>query len=235
MILIEEKMPLGQSIARQLQEMIRSGELKPGDKIPSQRVLSDQLKVSRPSLREALLTLETLGLVRTLPARGTFVVDPEEQNSSIPGSWRYGDKFSIRDVFQSRILIEGELCRLATSALDEATLDALDAANDAFEAAWKQGDLMAHVEADLNFHRTIARGCTNLMLRRLYQSVQQLLTESQRQPIPNTEPARMAQSIEEHRNIVSALRDGDANRASDAMRAHISNTAHCAGVELENV
>lgn len=231
MNLMDNKVPLGQAIARKLQDMIRSGELQPGEKIPSQRVLSEQLKVSRPSLREALLTLETLGLVRTLPARGTFVVDPEEDNGT-PRTWRYGDTYDIKDVFQSRILIEGELCRLSAGSLSAATLDALESANQAFEDAWNNGDLMAHVEADLRFHRTIAEACNNLMLKRLYQSVQDLLSESQRQPIPHTEPARMAQSISEHRLILEALRQGDSDQACQAMRNHINNTAVCAGVQL---
>lgn len=224
-------MPVGQAIARKLQEMIRSGELVPGQKIPSQRVLSEQLKVSRPSLREALMTLETLGLVRTLPARGTFVVDPE-QDDAAPRMWRYDDSYSLLDVFQSRVLIEGELCRLSAGTLSEAVLQSLESANEAFEQAWRAEDLIAHVEADLRFHRTIAENCSNLMLRRLYQSVQELLTESQRQPIPNTESERMAQSMAEHREILRGLRQGDADMACQAMRTHISNTAHCAGVEL---
>ncbi len=229
---METKLPIGQAIARQLQEMIRSGELKPGEKFPSQRVLSERLKVSRPSLREALLTLETLGLVRTLPARGTFVVDPDAAGSgSAAGIWRYHDSYSIREVFQSRILIESELCRLSASALNKATLDALESANGAFEDAWGKGDLMAHAEADLLFHRTIAASCPNRMLQRLYYSVQDLLTETQRQPIPNTEPTRMTQSIAEHRNIITAFRQADPELACRAMRSHIHNTARCAGIE----
>ena len=62
--------------------------------------------------------------------------------------------------------------------------------------------------------------------------MQELLTESQRQPIPNTEAGRMAQSMAEHREILNGLRLGDAEMACKAMRTHISNTARCAGIEL---
>lgn len=234
MSFIDNKLPVAQAIAKQLQEMIRSGALKPGEKLASQRVLSEQLNVSRPSLREALLTLETLGLVRTLPARGTFVVDPEDDDaSSTSGIWRYNDSYSIDDVFQTRILIESELCRLSATTFSPASLDALESANRTFEETWEKGDLMAHVEADLQFHRMIATCCPNKMLQRLYYSVQNLLTESQRQPIPNTEPARMAQSIAEHKDIIAALRKADPDLASKAMRSHILNTARCAGVEAD--
>ncbi|WP_237399726.1 FadR/GntR family transcriptional regulator [Rhodovulum visakhapatnamense] len=231
MISHDDKVPVAQATARHLQEMIRSGELKRGEKMPSQRVLSDRLKVSRPTLREALLTLETLGLVRTLPARGTFVVDPEGEDR-LPSPWRYDGAFSIGDVFQSRLLIETELCRLAAGHLGAADLDVLEHANATFESAWNQGDLVAHVEADLRLHETIARACPNRMLWRLYQSVQSLLTESQRQPVPNTACARMAQSIAEHRQIIAALRAGDGAGSAAAMGAHIRNTASSAGIVL---
>ena len=225
-----EKVSVTQTVARRLQEMIRSGELPPGEKMPSQRVLSERLGVSRPSLREALLTLETLGLVRTLPARGTFVVD--RSSEAMPQNvWRYEDQ-SIRDVFQTRILLEGELCRLAAGRVDAQTLDYLAQANADFEEAWTQGDLVAHVEADLRFHSAIAEACPNRMLRRLFHSVEHLLTESQRQPIPNTARDRMQQSMREHRAILSSLRRGDAALAETAMRAHIRNTAACAGITV---
>lgn len=227
-----EKTPVTQTIARRLQEMIRTGELKKGEKIPSQRVLSERLKVSRPSLREALLTLETLGLVRTLPARGTFVVDRDGETGP-QNVWRYDDAYSITDVFQSRLLIEAELARLAAGRLDADEMARLEEAAAEFEEAWRQGDLVAHVEADLRFHRAIADASPNKMLRRLYYSVHDLLTESQRQPIPNTARDRMAQSMQEHRDIMSALRSGDGERAEAAMRLHIKNTAACAGAALQ--
>jgi len=74
---------LPQSVAREIQEMIQSGALKPGEKIPSQREFSQKFGVSRASLREALLTLETLGLIKTEAGRGTFVTDPS--NVTKPG------------------------------------------------------------------------------------------------------------------------------------------------------
>lgn len=225
-----EKTPVAQAMAKRLQDMIRSGELKVGERIPSQRVLAERFNVSRPTLREALLTLETLGLIHTLPARGTFVADPET-NIRAPARWRFEDH-SLLDVFQSRILIEGELARLAAPHIDAESLGALQSAAAEFESAWTRGDLVAHVEADLAFHSAIAQACPNLMLRRLYQSVQDLLTESQRQPIPNTARARMDQSIAEHSAILAALAEGDEKAAERAMRLHISNTALSAGVTL---
>ena len=219
-----------QAVAATLQEMIRSGVLKPDEKIPSQRVLSEQLQVSRASLREALLTLETLGLVRTYPARGTFVTGP--QDAAGPQPWRFDGQVRIGDVFQTRALVETELCRLAAPYVTPDIVAALEQATTAFETAWSAGDLVGHVEADLRFHALIVETCPNPMLRDFYRSVRDLMTESQRVPIPNTAVARMQASIREHRAILEALGRQDGPAAAAAMQDHIRNTAACAGVSL---
>lgn len=221
------KGPVAQGVASRLQEMIRSGEWKPGQKLPSQRVLSEQLRVSRPTLREALMTLETLGLIQTLPARGTVVLDPASQAPR--ATWRYDAAHDLRHVFQTRLLIEGEMCRLAAEAIDPEAIAALTAAADSFENAWQRGDLVAHVEADLALHQAIADACPNRVLASVYGNLQHLLSETQRQPIPNTDPGRMEQSIAEHRAIVAALAIRDAEAACQRMQDHIRNTARCSG------
>lgn len=228
-----DRTPVPQTIARTLQEMIRTGELAPDQKIPSQRALSERLKVSRASLREALLTLETLGLVRTLPARGTFVTGPATRPQKGATAWRYGSDVSLREVFQSRLLIEAELCRLAASSISPDQVAALHAVSRDFERTWNEGDLLAHVEADLAFHRLICDACPNRMLRDLYNSIQALVTETQRQPIPNTATDRMAVSIAEHRAIAAALEARDPASARTRMTTHIRNTAACAGIALD--
>ena len=108
----------------------------------------------------------------------------------------------------------------------------LNAAAQAFEEAWAAGDLVAHVEADLAFHLGIATACPNRMLSNLYRTVRQLVTETQRHPIPNTNPDRMLQSIAEHWAIVEALDRGDSRAAGERMHDHVRNTARGAGVEL---
>ncbi|GAA4228573.1 FadR family transcriptional regulator [Sagittula sp. NFXS13] len=224
------KLPVTEVITRRIQEMIRSGEFPPDAKLPSQRVLADRLGVSRPSLREALLTLETLGLIRTLPARGTFVVG--EKDTKAPMAWRFGNSFSLLEVFQTRLVVEVELCRLAAPQMTDDQLARLNAAATRFEEAWRSGDLVSHVAADLAFHAQIAEACPNGMLRAFYQSITDMLTESQRAPIPRTEVDRMEASIAEHRDIYSALQAGCASDAADAMRAHIRNTGRIAGLTL---
>jgi GntR family transcriptional repressor for pyruvate dehydrogenase complex len=223
-----------QSVARQIQTMIQAGQLKPGEKIPSQREFSQKFGISRASLREALLTLETLGLLKTEAGRGTFVTDAsrgESSQSSSMAPWRYSDSYSVFDVFQTRILLEGEIARLSAGRLSQAQLEKMEKATQTMEECWASQDLLANVEADLEFHATIVSACANTMLKALYQTVRDQVTETQRQPIPITDPERMRQSIAEHRRIIAALRANDGYDARSEMEAHIRNTARCAGLQ----
>jgi GntR family transcriptional repressor for pyruvate dehydrogenase complex len=211
--------------------MLLNGALKAGDRIPSQRVLSDQFKVSRASLREALLTLETLGLVKTEPGRGTFVTAGRPEPDGIL-KWRYSDSFSMTDVFETRVMLEGQIVENAATTMDPTALAMLCAATDEMERCWQAGNLLANVEADLRFHSTIAQCCANRMLQTLYETIQSLLNETQRQPIPRTNSARMRASLAEHREIIAALEVGDGKSAKITMQRHITNTADCAGIVL---
>jgi GntR family transcriptional repressor for pyruvate dehydrogenase complex len=223
-----------QSVAREIQTMIRSGALKAGEKIPSQREFSQTLGVSRASLREALLTLETLGLLKTEMGRGTFVATPAEgasHSGAHMAPWRYSDSYSVFDVFQTRILLEGEIARLSAGRLTQLQLEKMEKATQTMEECWARQDLLANVEADLEFHGIIVSACSNAMLKALYQTVRDQLTETQRQPIPITDPQRMRDSIAEHRRIIAALTQNDAALARREMEGHIRNTARCAGLK----
>lgn len=223
--------PLPQVVARRIQQMLLDGALKAGDRIPSQRVLSEQFNVSRASLREALLTLETLGLIKTEPGRGTFVAESNtEPNGTL--TWRYSDSFAMADVFETRVMLEGQIAESVAAVVTSDTLNILRLATDEMERCWAAGDLLANVEADLRFHLTLAHCCTNRMLQALYETVQVMLAETQRQPIPRTNPTRMHASVAEHREIIAALAIKDAKAARTAMQRHVTNTANCAGISL---
>ncbi|RYH13525.1 MAG: FadR family transcriptional regulator [Alphaproteobacteria bacterium] len=219
-----------QSIAREIQSMIQDGTLKPGEKVPSQREFSQKFGISRASLREALLTLETLGLLKTEAGRGTFVAGTPATPAGNMAPWRYSSTHSVFDVFQTRILLEGEIARLAAGRLTQLQLERMEAATQTMEDRWARQDLIANVDADLEFHGIIVSACSNSMLRALYQTVRDQITETQRQPIPMTDPERMRDSIAEHRRVIEALRANDANQARIEMESHIRNTARCAGL-----
>ncbi|MEJ5022961.1 FadR/GntR family transcriptional regulator [Ochrobactrum vermis] len=219
-----------QSVAREIQSMITDGVLQPGEKIPSQREFSQKFGISRASLREALLTLETLGLLKTEPGRGTFVAGPASDQSGNMAPWRYSESYSVFDVFQTRIMLEGEIARLAAGRLTQLQLHQMEETTRAMEEGWALQDRLSNVEADLEFHGLIVSACSNAVLRTLYDTMRDQLAETQRQPIPRTLPERMKESIAEHRRIIAALAANDPMGAKKEMQAHIRNTAQCAGL-----
>ena len=146
--------------------------------------------------------------------------------------WRYADSYPVADVFETRTMLEGRIAGLSSQILSEAEFQALEVETDKMERNWESGDLLSNVEADLEFHAIIASACPNRMIVDLYQSVRDKLTETQIQPIPITEPARMRASITEHRRIVKALRMRNAAKATREMQNHIRNTARCAGISI---
>lgn len=227
-----DRTPIPQTVARKIQGMILSGQLQGGDRIPGQRELAEQLGVSRASLREGLLQLETLGLVKTEAGRGTFVAVKSPSSANRMAPWRFSESHSVLEVFQTRVMLEGSIASLAANNVASDEIGALESATNTMERCWSAGDRLANVEADLEFHHIISRACTNSMLRSLYDMIREQLTETQRQPIPITEPERMAASIAEHRKVIDAFRRRDGAAARLAMEEHISNTARCAGLAL---
>jgi len=226
-----DRTPVTQVVARRIQKMIRDGVYAPDTRLPSQRVLAEELQVSRASVREALLTLETLGLLVTLPSRGTYVIGPGiRAEASTPDPDVLGRDLS--HVFETRAVLEGALAEGAARAMTDTLLTQIREAHQRFCSSWQAEDLVGHVEADLTFHRLIAEACPNPLLRQIYISVLDKLTESQRRPIPMTDADRMAASIREHEKLIEALAARDGKLASKAMKIHVAATALCAGVHL---
>ena len=223
--------PVTHAAAKQIQAMILDGSLRAGQKLPSQRELAVTLRLSRASLREALLTLEAIGLIVTQPGRGTFVADVAPNGRTMT-AWRHAD-YSVADVFQTRIMLESQIVRLGAAAIVPGQIGDLKRLTDQMEKAWDAGDLLGNAEADFEFHGIIVSTCPNRMLVDLYNANRERIHSTQMQPIAVTDPARMRSSIAEHRAIVDALGVRDAARAAEAMATHIANTARCAGAEVD--
>lgn len=231
MQIVLNRTPVTHAAAKRIQAMILDGSLAPGQQIPSQRELAVTLKLSRASLREALLTLEAIGLIVTQPGRGTFVADASPGGRAMT-AWRHAD-YSVKDVFQTRIMLESQIVRLGAAAMTDARIKDMKRLTDQMEMAWAAGDLLGNAEADFEFHGVIVSACPNRMLVDLYDANRDRIHFTQMQPIAVTDPARMRSSIAEHRMILKALGEGDADSAAEAIALHIANTARCAGVDID--
>lgn len=207
------------AIAR-MREMVVTGELSPGERLPSEAELARMLGVSRNSLREAVAALE---LVRVLDVRrgdGTYVTSlaPEVLSEALAFVLDLHRDDSLLEIFEVRKVLEPYATGLAATRLDAEALARLEAELDAIDPSSPIDEIVAH---DLAFHRLIAAGCGNSYLTGLLDAM-----------APPTVRARMwrgitqadasERTLSEHRAIFEAIRAGDAALAQSWASIHIA-------------
>lgn len=218
--------PVTRSVSDHLQALILQGELKPGDRLPSQRDLAKQLGVSRPSLREAISKLEVLGLVGVRVGSGVYVA-PQSARAPL---WRFADRCSPRDVYEARYGLEGYAARLAAQRVTSAHVRELDATIEAMSAALAADDIAGMATADSAFHDLVFTLAANPVLAGMYKPVRDLAVETQR--LPMTLRIRLGDTLREHEHVCARIAAGDSEGAEAAMTHHIKAAALRYGIEI---
>jgi len=221
-----DKVPVPRGAAEQLRRMIEERHLRPGDRLPSQRELSERLKISRASLREALTALETLGLVSVQPGRGVFVA----AGPAGPAAWRFADRGTPRDAYEVRHCVEGFAAGIAATRLDADGLTSLKGSVAALREAFLRRDVDAMALADSAFHDLIIAVCGNPILAAMYRSVREMMVESQK--LPMQDPSGLENTVLEHEELLVLFERRDAIGASDGMKRHICAAAARYGLDL---
>lgn len=233
MVLVRKQVP--HKTVETIQQMIIAGELKPGERLPSQAEMAEKLNVSRPSLREALSMLETLGFLTIAPGIGTFVSSTNPTHSGSLASWRYQKSYEEAAVFQTRLYVECAIISEAALTIGVPDLDKLRAAARGMKQAWDEKNLLRVTECDTRFHETIVNTCLNALLVDIYTSGKHLFQETQVHPMPVTRMERAASSIAEHEAIIDALHSRNSISAAQIMEKHITNTAAALGIFLKRL
>jgi GntR family transcriptional repressor for pyruvate dehydrogenase complex len=218
---------VAQATVAALQAMIRDGELRPGDLLPPQRTLARDLKVSRATLREALSILATIGeIVAREGGRGFVCADPTDAGAR--PSWRFAARYSLREVYQFRYVVESYAAELAAVGHTEQEIVDLKDCALAFRKAARASDLIAYAQADFDFHNLIMRISRNNLLVDMHQTFASVLLESQR--LPTERPGNLLVAVQEHDRIVEAITMADPDGANYYMRKHISMAGSRAGL-----
>jgi len=215
--------PITQQVVHRLQRMIAEGELEPGSRLPPQRELAERFNVSRASLREAVLQLESLGLIRVEPSRGAFVRDPDGRRFPDVEHWRFSDRYSEAEVYQLRYALEGFTVRLSARQATADDVARLRAVNAAMLEALTAGDLPTATERDFELHIAIIDLAGNRPVREIIQLYKPVILESQRLPLSDRD--RMLEPVQEHEAIIRALERRDGDVAAVAMRHHVARAA----------
>ena len=209
---------LSQAVADHLRRLIHLGEVGPGDRLPAERELAEQLGVARISLREAIKLLRNDGYVQVRRgARGGTYVTALDQPLARWRARMRTESGEFDDIVDFRIGLETESARLAASRRGHADLDDLRTAIRDLEQA---GDRTAFRLADSQFHDTLARAAGNARLRNAIESARAELFGTH-DLLTFTNP--IAESVRDHLAIYQAVVDRDPEGAAAAARAHIEN------------
>jgi DNA-binding FadR family transcriptional regulator len=215
---------LYRKIARQLSELIASGEFTPGQRLPAERELAEQLGVSRPSVREALIALEIEGKVEVRVGAGVFVAEQRPLKAAPAlASEEHGE--GPFELIQARMTIEGETAAHAAAGATAAEIAEIRAAVEELERCQLEG--RSADRADRAFHLSIARATHNGPLT----SVVEMLWDQgrgtmwkQMEKHFQTAALRTA-TLRDHRAILAAIASGDSEAAREAMKKHLGRVA----------
>jgi len=208
-----------------ISSQILHGGLSAGDKLPTERELVEQLGVSRTVLREALSSLEALGLLETRGTRGRWVAagGSSERSRTLVGAWLHQHAREILEVDEIRSVLEAHAIRAMSK------WDAIEASGEAATAltaqteALERGDAVAAAEGDAAFHRALGAYTQNVALRSLMHG----LIDASRKgayavySLPDT----ASSSLEQHRRIVEALAESDVDGAARLAQEHMLDVA----------
>jgi DNA-binding FadR family transcriptional regulator len=224
-----EALPL--RVASLLNREIATGELNPGARLPTEQQLAEKFGVSRNVVREAIAQLRADGVVEARQGVGAFVLAPEQRTAIRIDLEALKLDTNMERLFELRRILETEAAALAAQRRDRSHLDAIKDALDRMggEERWEDGS----IDADLLFHREIARATGNSYIHTFISFV----CEQIRQSIHHarrTNPLHdlVEVNVGEHLRIYEALAAGDPAAAAQAMRAHITGAAERVGVRL---
>ena len=213
------KTSVGHQAAEAIKGLILSGELGPGDVLPSERELAVMLGISRPSLREAIRVLSAMNVVESRHGGGTYVTSLDPVLLAQPISFLMNvDPLGMHHLFEVRRVLEVEAARIASARIGAEEVHALQQIVD--EATAVMGDPARYAELDFVLHTRIVEATENPIYIGLYNSVSEFSLESRRSTAKSPKVRRSAH--ESHVRIVAALAAHDATLAAAAMRDHLT-------------
>ncbi|MBN9140980.1 MAG: FadR family transcriptional regulator [Micrococcales bacterium] len=210
------------AVTSSLLDLFTSGSVAPGTRLPPERRLAEVLAVSRSAVREALATLDTLGVVEARPGAGTYL--RAQRSAVLPESIRWSMLVGERDLdelVELRSALEIHAAWLAAESAAGPTAARL--APQLARAAASLDDLGAFLEADREFHRELARACGNTTLQDLLDITHGLVGSLVGASADARHHAAIA--LAEHREVHAAIAAGDPEAASAAMRSHMRTSA----------
>lgn len=208
------------TVANQIIQMIANGELKAGEKLPSERQLQELLKVGRPSVREALSALQIMNICETRIGDGTYITSLDAEHMTKPFEIiMLLSKPNLIELFEMRELLEVGAIRLAAKYVTD------DEAAELVRLATLGPSLIdkpkEFVKVDGEIHLLIANASQNSVIKNVMYGLKRMIHISR--DITTTFIEVRRQAADDHIDIVNALVSRDVNAAEESMRRHLQN------------
>lgn len=216
------------AVVEKLRQALARGQWRSGEMLPGQRELAEQLGISRPSLREAVTVLETLGLVRSMPGKGVLVLEPGtlelvQAPAAVAGA-------SLEDVLQLRYTLEPFIVGLVAQSISSKEIGQLRLTLMDMREALDASDSEAGARAYIAFHEELFALTANPIFQSVVQQTSNALKQSAQ--VLRNSPEHLAARLEENEAVVRAIRNKDSAQASAQMRRHILQEGLRMGIEL---
>jgi len=209
-----------EEVISRLRDLIHSGELRQGDRLPPERDLAKLFGVSRPSLRAGIRSLAAVGILQARQGAGTFVVKTDGSPSLDSNPLRLMASlhgFTSEEMFEARRSLEMSIAALAA---ERATSDHLATMSEEIAGMYASLDdpeqFLVH---DMRFHQAVAAASSNRILTSLMNMVATILYDVRSQTVKRAKDLK--ESAEMHRHVYRAIRERNAEAARNAMRDHL--------------
>ncbi len=207
-------------VVERIREMLESGAIKPGDKLPPEREFAANLAISRSSLRAGLGYLAAMGLLQVRHGVGAFVSESPTQfgAASLPFlNALHG--YDMHQLFEARRILEGQIASLAAERTTERHLQQM--AEELEEMDATIGVPHEYLIHDVRFHRIVAQAAGNSILAAIMESLTGALYEARR--ATTEQIADLAVTTKFHREIYRAIRSGNPRTSRAAMEKHLTS------------
>jgi len=207
-----------QQVAEQIHQMIVDGVLNPGDRLPPERELAAKFGVSRGSIRDALRTLEAMGIAQSHHGTGTVVRDLSVDSLAVPlSSLLLRKRHLVAELLDVRWMIEPALASRAAAHATEEEVSRLEQILKRQREKMRRGE--ETIDEDSEFHYVIALAAGNSVVLKFLDVLMDLLRDSRSRSLQV--PGRSEHSYAGHMRIFKAIKRGDGSAAGSAARQHL--------------
>lgn len=211
-----DKYSLRGQVFQEIREDILKGKFKENEEL-REATLGKELGVSRTPVREALRQLELEGLVHIIPNKGAYVTGITERD--------------VHDIYMTRSMLEGLCARWAAEHISEEQIQEMEEVLLLTEYHLNRGNAEQLAELDGKFHEVLYDASQSRILRHILSDFHKYVQVARKRSVKKEDRAK--KSLEEHREILNALRTGDADRAEELAHIHILNVMENLHIEQE--